>query len=416
MARPRMKVGEWGRVALTPQDYNPTTGRYEKAPDGTRKPDRWRARAKVRDADGRVRDVERYADTRAKARRELEAALRERTRVATEAGGITPATTVAQAATLWLDDLRLRAATSGVVSPNTLAAYAATVERYVHGKGGSPGPLAALTMREVTVAALDRALQHIARENGHGAAKMARTVYNGIFGMAVRHGALNGNPVRDVSPLRRPKTPPKGGRDTSRALTRAERDQLLAYVEGDDYAQRYDLADLVAFMAGTGVRIGEALALRWEDVDLKAGTAHIRATLVRSAGHGNRIQEGTKTRAGDRTVRMPEWLVRRLTERRKALMVSGRLAGSSEPVVFPSPRGHLRDARNTQRQLRRVFDEAGFPWATAHTLRKTVATLLDEADLSAREIADQLGHARPSLTQDVYMARHRVSERVADVL
>jgi integrase len=44
-------------------------------------------------------------------------------------------------------------------------------------------------------------------------------------------------------------------------------------------------------------------------------------------------------------------------------------------------------------------------WITSHTLRKTNATILDDAGLSARQIADQLGHARPSLTMDVYMGR-----------
>jgi integrase len=366
----------------------------------------------VRDADGHVRDVERYAETSAKARRVLETALRARTHVAAEAGGITPATTVERAAVLWLNDLTKR----GAVSTNTLAAYTATLERYVIGRAGTRGPLEALTMREVTVAALDHAVHTIASENGYGAAKMARTVYNGIFGMAVRHGAMQANPVRDVSPLRRPRATPNGRRDTTKALTRIERDDLLRFVRESDHAQRFDLADLVAFLAGTGVRIGEALALRWEDMDTKQGTAHIGATLVRTAGHGNRRQDATKTKAGDRTVLMPGWLADLLTERRKSLMATGRLAGLTEPVVFPSPLGHLRDARNTQRQLRRVFDDAGLPWATAHTLRKTVATLLDEADLSAREIADQLGHARPSLTQDVYMARGRISARVAEVL
>ncbi|MFD2467237.1 tyrosine-type recombinase/integrase [Amycolatopsis silviterrae] len=49
---------------------------------------------------------------------------------------------------------------------------------------------------------------------------------------------------------------------------------------------------------------------------------------------------------------------------------------------------------------------------TFKTLRKTVATLLDEAGLTARQIADILGHAHPSMTQDVYMGRNRVPPRM----
>ena len=53
---------------------------------------------------------------------------------------------------------------------------------------------------------------------------------------------------------------------------------------------------------------------------------------------------------------------------------------------------------------------------TSHSFRKTTATLLDQAGLSARVIADQLGHARPSMTQDVYMGRKAVDPRAVAAL
>jgi integrase len=55
-------------------------------------------------------------------------------------------------------------------------------------------------------------------------------------------------------------------------------------------------------------------------------------------------------------------------------------------------------------------------WVTSHTFRKTVATRLDEAGFTARQVADQLGHANPSMTLDVYFGRHVVSSAVAAVL
>jgi len=55
-------------------------------------------------------------------------------------------------------------------------------------------------------------------------------------------------------------------------------------------------------------------------------------------------------------------------------------------------------------------------WITSHTFRKTAATILDEAALSARLVADQLGHARPSMTQDVYMGRRSVDSQAAVAL
>jgi integrase len=67
--------------------------------------------------------------------------------------------------------------------------------------------------------------------------------------------------------------------------------------------------------------------------------------------------------------------------------------------VFASTRtAGRRDRRNTARHLRDVFDRAGFPWATPHSLRRTVATLMDEAGLPLALTADQLGHSNPAMT------------------
>ncbi|TCO40482.1 phage integrase family protein [Kribbella antiqua] len=55
-------------------------------------------------------------------------------------------------------------------------------------------------------------------------------------------------------------------------------------------------------------------------------------------------------------------------------------------------------------------------WITSHSFRKTTATILDDAGQSARQIADQLGHARPSLTQDVYMGRRAKNPAAAAAL
>jgi integrase len=73
--------------------------------------------------------------------------------------------------------------------------------------------------------------------------------------------------------------------------------------------------------------------------------------------------------------------------------------------VFPSTAGTLGDPDNTRKALRIAV--AGTEWAGLHphVFRHLVATRLDAAGLSAREIADYLGHEKVSMTQDVYMSR-----------
>jgi integrase len=90
--------------------------------------------------------------------------------------------------------------------------------------------------------------------------------------------------------------------------------------------------------------------------------------------------------------------------------------GPDVTLVFPTSTGTLRYPSNVQKRLKEAFACVGFEGITSHALRKTAATLLDQAGLSAREIADQLGHARPSMSLDVYMGRGMASERAADVL
>jgi integrase len=58
-----------------------------------------------------------------------------------------------------------------------------------------------------------------------------------------------------------------------------------------------------------------------------------------------------------------------------------------------------------------VTEDEALAWITSHSFRKTAATILDEAALSARLVADQLGHSRPSMTQDIYLAAARWARR-----
>jgi integrase len=122
------------------------------------------------------------------------------------------------------------------------------------------------------------------------------------------------------------------------------------------------------------------------------------------------LEQRTKSDAGWRVISVPPSTV---------AMLGRRLADpaiNTTDVVFASPLGRLRDTSNTAADLRRVFDRAGFGWVSSHTLRKTVATRLDDAGFSARQIADHLGHAQPSMTQDVYLGRRAADPAVASIL
>jgi len=282
------------------------------------------------------------------------------------------------------------------VAPTTRQAYRARLDAEVLPSLGG------LRVRELTVGTVDRHLRATAAVHGVAVTKMTRSVLSvlsGLCGLATRHDALERNPVRDAGSTRATRT------KVPRALTIAQARQLRALLTYDDVAVARDVPDLVGLMLATGLRIGEAAAVAWAGVDLKAGTLNVQGTVVRLKGQGLVLREVTKTRAGSRLLVLPSWCVAMLRRR-----------GPSTGPVFAAVRGGLRDPSNTQADLRDALQTAGFAWATSHTLRKTVATLMDDAGLSPRAAADQLGHPKPSMTQDVYMGRKIAHTGAAAVL
>lgn len=92
------------------------------------------------------------------------------------------------------------------------------------------------------------------------------------------------------------------------------------------------------------------------------------------------------------------------------LVETGRVRLEPEELTALADLYRLRGAARSSllalgREASQPSDADALDWITSHTFRKTTATILDDAGQSARQIADQLGHARPSLTQDVYMGR-----------
>lgn len=373
MGRPPKPLGTYGAITFTT------------LPNG-----RVAARTRFRDFDGVSRLVERRAGSRTAAHNALTADLRER-QYAGQVGQITPDMKVRELAAVWLTEVDNSNRAQG-----TRDLYRRMTENYVVTGLGDQ------RLREVTVGNVDHFIKAVAGRNGRATAKTCRTCLSQMFALAVRHDVLRTNPVDGVSELPGPKR-------VSRALTDDEAADLLEKLRADHLAVAHGLPDLALFMLGTGCRIGEALALLMDDVTLDAvedtGTVHIRATMT---DRGR--QETTKTRTGDRVLPVPAHVVR---------MFRRRLADpeiATDVCAFPTVKGHMWDTSNVAAHLRRAFNRAGYPWVSSHTFRKTVATRLDAAGFSARQAADQLGHAQVSMTTDVYYGRKMATPAIAEAL
>ena len=377
MARPGLPLGTYGTISVTASAAGFT------------------ARTKYRDLDGIVRPVKRNGKTKAAAERALKTALTDRQTPSKEREVI-PTSTFAKVAELWFVELQ-GLVDSGQRSPGTLDTYRSIYRTHV-----KPG-MGALRVREITTPLVDRMLSAI-KVKSASRARTAKIIVSGVMRYAARHGAITVNPVREVgridsTPVRRP-----------RALTAEERTQWLGAVEANKQAREWDLPDLTRMMLATGCRIGECLAIGWTEVDLDAKEVDIAWHLVRATGVGLLRVPSTKSgEKGERLVPLPGWVVTMLKRRREAI-------GEDVEPVFPDSLGGWRDPSNVRRVWRKVRDKAEMEGLVSHTLRKTVASFLDDAHVSTRKISDQLGHSKVSMTQDRYLGRRLTDRQTSEVL
>jgi integrase len=89
---------------------------------------------------------------------------------------------------------------------------------------------------------------------------------------------------------------------------------------------------------------------------------------------------------------------------------------TGRPSACPTRAQRARPKRTTRSPWRQVRDKAGITGLVSHTLRKTVASFLDDPAVPTRKISDQLGHSRVSMTQDHYIGRKLTDRQTADVL
>lgn len=466
MARPPLPIGSWGKIST----------KVTKT-DAKGKAIGHMAKANFRDHDGHVRDVRAAGRSASAAEQALLVKLRDRAKVG-QTGELTAMHKVGQLLDLWEKRFK-KLVELGKRSPTSFDTYERVTRLHIR------PAIAELRIGEATTQRLDKVITKISERAGISTAKTARAIISGAMSIAVRYNAISVNPMREIEPIEAaPKNPP-------RALTAEEVTLLRTSLAADPRAVDADLPDLVAFMLGTGVRIGEALAVTWSQVDLEAGTVEITHTIARIRGEGL-LRKTTKSKAGQRLLPLSQWLIAILRTRQAAGV---RL----DDPIFPDTTGNFRDPSNTRRHLRTalspigstarrdlgltlralrrttkqtrkdVASKIGWPqhrvelietgrikpttdliteliaayglnladspdlltqleaatqpadsdrlsWIRSHALRKTTATALDAAGHTARQVADQLGQAKISITQDVYMGRKVANPAAAEAL
>ncbi len=287
----------------------------------------------------------------------------------------------------WVERFEAKVA-AGERHPRTLEAHRYQLDRHLLPALGRRA-IASLTVDDVAE------LLHQLRRAGRSAKTSASALatLQSVMRFARRCGWIVADPVERLEHDERPRPQ----RRRQRVLGRAEIERLLAACPARDRL-------MVATVLYTGLRISEMLGLVWDDVDFAAGVIHVRAQLSRAHRGAPARRVAPKTPASVRDVALVPQLARLLGAHRQR----GRFARGAD-WVFATARGTPYGHRNVSRrclgraaQLAGLNDD-GWPPLRFHDLRHTFAShLIIDLGLDPAQVSRMLGHARITITLDIY--------------
>jgi integrase len=208
---------------------------------------------------------------------------------------------------------------------------------------------------------------------------------------AVRFNLIPFNPASRVDP-------PKIRQDEITPLDAEQARRFLHATGGDRFEALYVLS------LTTGLRMGEALGLRWSYVDLDAMTLRVSRQLQRVRDGGGLVF-GEPKNTSRRTIDLPQRAVEALSAHRKRQMEELRAGSEWQDygLVFASGKGTPLDAQNiVNRHFKPLLKRAGLPNIRWHDVRHTYATLLLARGMHPTYVQKSLGHASVQLTLDRY--------------
>jgi integrase len=219
-----------------------------------------------------------------------------------------------------------------------------------------------------------------------------RKMFN-IINQSLSH-AVNGNMItkNPAEPVHLPKHTQK----QIKVFTQEEQNRFLECSKGDALHELFILA------LDTGIRLGELLALTWDDVDFDNETIHVNKNLITVKDFYNTaesnniliIQDTPKTKASIRKVP--------LTKRSLELLKKMNPDQSAIGSIFRTKTKNFISPRNAERSFCRIAAKAGISKCNFHTARHSYATRLFELGIPAKVVSELLGHSKVSHTLDIY--------------
>lgn len=224
------------------------------------------------------------------------------------------------------------------------------------------------------------------------------TILHAVLDGAVRDQYLGVNPAAAVT---RPKVTDE---EEAAFLTPEQVKALLAAAASSRYALLFE------FLVHTGLRRGEALALKWTDVpvpdelDDEDAVIQVRGTLLRLDGE---LQvTATKTKTSKRSIPVTPGsaaVLRALRRRQREERLKAGSQWVNSGFVFTTELGEPCDPRNALRAVKAAAKKAGLPASVGlHTLRHSAASIMLDANVPPKVVSEVFGHSSISITMDIY--------------
>ncbi|HEQ0591020.1 TPA: tyrosine-type recombinase/integrase [Streptococcus pyogenes] len=284
---------------------------------------------------------------------------------------------------LWLETYKL------TVKPQTYDATVTRLNRHIMPTLGN------MKVDKITASDIQMLINRLSKYYVNYTA--VRSVIRKVLQQGVLLGLIDYNSARDIIlPRKQPNAKKK-----VKFIDASDLKSFLEHLETSQH-KRYNLyfdAVLYQLLLSTGLRIGEACALEWGDIDLENGTIAINKTYNKNL----KFLSTAKTQSGNRVISVDKKTLRslKLYQMRQRQLFNEVGARVSE-VVFATPTRKYFNASVRQSALDTRCKEAGIERFTFHAFRHTHASLLLNAGISYKELQYRLGHANISMTLDTY--------------
>ncbi len=239
--------------------------------------------------------------------------------------------------------------------------------------------------------------------------RYAHTLLKNALEQAIEWDMLHKNPANKV-------TLPRHQKQEMKVLSPKETEIFINALSYSKWKALFSL------LLASGMRPGEALGLKWEDINFDNNRATIRRTLVR-VGKGWMLEE-PKTRQSRRTIPIPAGTMQDIKEHQEnqAEHIKQANTYNDQSFVFANSNGDPLMERNiVRRHFKPILEKEGLPNIRLYDLRHTCATLLLSQGVNPKIVSERLGHASTTLTMDVYShvlpdMQQEASDKLQDII